>query len=921
MIFLKQFGVNLLISTKLAHMTLRYKTIYSNTLYFKLYKQNHLKLPLIYQHLHRKYCYQTSYKGDDTDSDSEDIINVRDIKNVILPHSDDALTTQIGDCKSLQDIFDLILQDNNSQLNWKNISMAIAMVRELQIIYYRVCLYEKNLHCSNITPTENFENILTNENFLKLLDLIDKHYKFMNIQCLSYSILCLHKIGVHKNSIVNQNLLYWLKTVLTNTPIEEIQSCVLSRFTVSVVGRRDLSGLYILTDIWPIVLKKIALCNTYDDLKHIAICLNNLPWFLNQDTIDMFVEKVKSVLVNNEHNDDKIKCMVKVLRLLNNPYWSSQNIDLIRSLLLDLQGYIHQISVYDMIQLQMIILKQFEPYQLFEEIYNVTSKWLTKVDVDTDITVLRLLSCIVPSFNTTRKKYIETLLRKQFILNYNFSQICMGPLYNIIRNLKTSDEQICNAYWSSVLNWLNTGKSSIRESHKLLRICNRYMNFNNNMAGTYRHYSFENQMIIWLKKELDQGISAIIPSEYSKIFSFFVSYPNKNIGYEIPEIMVEKLLSNIGQYSVYDCFIISRGLNAAFINRKKKILPKFFDQYVRIGTALNKRCLNILNQEHDLSINQLNSMYRGYNYRVNINEPEVLYKIVDRYKNFTHEEFSSKSIRELTFNLIASDWFDSELLDKCLKYYIKNHKYLLAENVEKILTLFFSFGINSEKYMEFLPCAVEIINRDKHNMSGLNLMRSSLALCYYYSLPKYITDYIFSVEFLEKLDDEIKNCYAKATYPLKLRELLMTLNRTVCIDCPEFDVPWFHSKYCEEKQSLVSKHTGYFYLDVEKKLNQLIENKGCLKVNSFSPYGYKLDFEININISKQPKRIVVLLLNERDLRKTDHEMKGHCKLKQRHLEILGYRVIWIKKSIWNSMFMTEPNAKLSYLKSLIWQYT
>lgn len=38
---------------------------------------------------------------------------------------------------------------------------------------------------------------------------------------------------------------------------------------------------------------------------------------------------------------------------------------------------------------------------------------------------------------------------------------------------------------------------------------------------------------------------------------------------------------------------------------------------------------------------------------------------------------------------------------------------------------------------------------------------------------------------------------------------------------------------------------------MEKKLNQLIKNKGFLKINSFSPYGYKLDFEINLNTSEQ----------------------------------------------------------------------
>lgn len=108
------------------------------------------------------------------------------------------------------------------------------------------------------------------------------------------------------------------------------------------------------------------------------------------------------------------------------------------------------------------------------------------------------------------------------------------------------------------------------------------MNFNSNMSGTYRHYKFEQQMIEWLNEELRHGVSAIIPSRYCRIFSFFISYPNENIGNEIPELMVNKVLNNVGQYSIYDCYIISRGLNIAFINRRKKSLPIFLDHYVSI---------------------------------------------------------------------------------------------------------------------------------------------------------------------------------------------------------------------------------------------------------------------------------------------------------------------------------------------------
>lgn len=119
-------------------------------------------------------------------------------------------------------------------------------------------MYEKYLESSNVISEDCFKNILTNNDFLNLLNLIENHYEFMDIQCLSYSILCLHKIGVDINCVVNQKLTMRLKKILMSTPVEEIQSCILSRFIVSIVSRRDLAGLLILKDILPIVIKKIG---------------------------------------------------------------------------------------------------------------------------------------------------------------------------------------------------------------------------------------------------------------------------------------------------------------------------------------------------------------------------------------------------------------------------------------------------------------------------------------------------------------------------------------------------------------------------------------------------------------------------------------------------------------------------------------
>lgn len=83
----------------------------------------------------------------------------------------------------------------------------------------------------------------------------------------------------------------------------------------------------------------------------------NLPWFLTKSSMDEYVKKVDQILFDNKPQvDEQVKCTIKVLRLLNSPYWANQNINLIRSLLLKLKGTIQNITLYDMIQLQMVCI-------------------------------------------------------------------------------------------------------------------------------------------------------------------------------------------------------------------------------------------------------------------------------------------------------------------------------------------------------------------------------------------------------------------------------------------------------------------------------------------------------------------------------------------------------------------------------------
>jgi hypothetical protein len=42
----------------------------------------------------------------------------------------------------------------------------------------------------------------------------------------------------------------------------------------------------------------------------------------------------------------------------------------------------------------------------------------------------------------------------------------------------------------------------------------------------------------------------------------------------------------------------------------------------------------------------------------------------------------------------------------------------------------------------------------------------------------------------------------QTSYPVRIRYAMMHLNRAVCLDYPETDIPWFHEKYCQQTAAL-----------------------------------------------------------------------------------------------------------------------
>ncbi|XP_060910390.1 FAST kinase domain-containing protein 1, mitochondrial isoform X1 [Labrus mixtus] len=231
----------------------------------------------------------------------------------------------------------------------------------------------------------------------------------------------------------------------------------------------------------------------------------------------------------------------------------------------------------------------------------------------------------------------------------------------------------------------------------------------------------------------------------------------------------------------------------------------------------------------------------------------------------------------------------------------------------------------------------------------LVLLAHSLAMAD--TFPEELVREIFNIDFLGKLDTQLETLPDALNFRTRLR--LMEVNRAVCLECPEFQVPWFHERYCQ----LQRKGNGTIrpaQQQIHKMLGEVLGGINCVRGAVVTPYYYKIDFECILDkqlkavpysepnslqmsdggkvhwgtsllgnsgdeLPPGAQRVAVDLLDSKSFCKNSHHMRGETLMRKRHLEILGYRVVQIPHFEWNSMELSTPDAWKEYLKKKIFE--
>ncbi|XP_067372769.1 FAST kinase domain-containing protein 1, mitochondrial isoform X2 [Channa argus] len=102
--------------------------------------------------------------------------------------------------------------------------------------------------------------------------------------------------------------------------------------------------------------------------------------------------------------------------------------------------------------------------------------------------------------------------------------------------------------------------------------------------------------------------------------------------------------------------------------------------------------------------------------------------------------------------------------------------------------------------------------------------------------PEVLVKEIFSIDFLGKLDSQLETLPDALNMRTRLR--LMEFNRAVSLECPEFQVPWFHERYCQQLQKKGSSTVSPVQQQIHKMLVEVLGANNCIRVAVVTPYFY-----------------------------------------------------------------------------------
>ncbi|XP_058570755.1 FAST kinase domain-containing protein 1, mitochondrial isoform X3 [Neofelis nebulosa] len=312
------------------------------------------------------------------------------------------------------------------------------------------------------------------------------------------------------------------------------------------------------------------------------------------------------------------------------------------------------------------------------------------------------------------------------------------------------------------------------------------------------------------------------------------------------------------------------------------------------------------------------------------------------------DEINYKNVAEIASFLSRTNYLSTLLLDRIASVVLQQTEKIHPFAILPIILPFSILNYDPPQSDEFFGICVQHLNSYLSVLDPLMLVFLGFSLATLEYFPEDLLQAIFNIKFLAKMDSQLELLCSSLSMRVQLR--LMELNRAVCLECPEYQIPWFHDRFCQQQYNKDTGSVNGAQQQIYKMLAEVLGGANYVKASVLTPYYHKIDFECildkrkkplpygsnNIALGKLPEmhwesntqitgstlppgaeRIALEFLDSRAFCRNIPHLKGKSAMKKRHLEILGYRVIQIPHFEWNSMALSTKEARMDYLRECI----
>ena len=611
-------------------------------------------------------------------------------------------------------------------------------------------------------------------------------------------------------------------------------------------------------------------CEDPEQLKRIAICFSNMTSIISDRMMDQMKETVLGMIDSGELCKlEHLATLSKLVALVvNKSEWHQENGDYVLALTSQFIGKTQFLRPVQVIMLARVLLNFGEPASLYYEVYERLAEIVSTRQFEGNVPMISCIGYIV-RMNNNAMPLAEVEAMLEDIIDSPHLPDHISEVYDILRSVGVVNEKLIDRFFKKSFEALKGN------SYELIRFAIRYTNFHSPYTGQYQNEEFQAKLLDMVKasmsmtsqssdrkvnwRDLENNKMGVHPNEFAGKVRLLLSF-----GHELEPSVIDRLedfFPNMGPEGLHN---LSRGLQRFRKQAKNK----------RQMAKLEKRVLEVANDHVAKTLSQ-----SGQNYRLSDSsfllkifehperelEKDSYGKVMEAVVNSVSNSKMSTHSARLVANELAqgkeATLSNVKLID-ALVAFVMSKTDPQEIHISFLFKILFASSKNGHTLPdEFLDVLNKCLIRDIDYFNGLQSLQVARSLCAYQHLSQELARSVFSNEFMRKLDREMELCGSKILYAKKLRRTLMELNRGVILRYPDYGVPWFHEKYCNEnaselrqlsKSSRETVEASAFRDGVFEQLCALLGGWRFVRENSLSKFSNHIDFEVVFDANNRP---------------------------------------------------------------------